>query len=106
MAVNLKTFSHKQLLELIQKAQVRHDAVRKEGIDKLRERIHALIKAEDLSFEDVFPAPGKKPSTKQAVAAKYRNPADASQTWAGRGKRPLWLNAALKAGKKLEDFAV
>ncbi|MFO1294193.1 MAG: H-NS histone family protein [Rubrivivax sp.] len=38
------------------------------------------------------------------VAAKYR---DASgNTWAGRGKRPVWLREALAAGRTLEEFAV
>jgi DNA-binding protein H-NS len=40
------------------------------------------------------------------VAPRYRNPADPSETWAGRGLRPRWLTAALKAGKKLESFAI
>jgi DNA-binding protein H-NS len=40
------------------------------------------------------------------VAPKYRNPDNPSETWAGRGLRPLWLTAALKAGKKLEHFAI
>ena len=40
------------------------------------------------------------------VAVKYRNPKDASQTWAGRGRQPLWLVAALKKGQKIENFAV
>jgi DNA-binding protein H-NS len=40
------------------------------------------------------------------VAPKYRNPANPSETWAGRGLRPRWLAAALKSGKKLEDFAI
>lgn len=41
-----------------------------------------------------------------AVAPKYRNPDDPSETWAGRGLKPRWLAAALKAGKKLEDFSI
>jgi DNA-binding protein H-NS len=41
-----------------------------------------------------------------AVAPKYRNPDNPSETWAGRGLRPRWLAAALKSGKKLEDFAI
>jgi DNA-binding protein H-NS len=41
-----------------------------------------------------------------AVAAKYRNPDNPSETWAGRGLRPRWLAAAIKDGKKLEDFAI
>ena len=40
------------------------------------------------------------------IAPKYRNPDNPSETWAGRGLRPRWLAAALKAGKKLEHFAV
>ena len=44
---------------------------------------------------------------KRTLAAKYRNPANPKETWAGRGLRPRWLVAALKGGKKkLADFAV
>ena len=40
------------------------------------------------------------------VAPKYRNPENPSETWAGRGLKPLWLAAAIKAGKKLEHFSI
>jgi DNA-binding protein H-NS len=40
------------------------------------------------------------------VAAKYRNPDDASEGWSGRGRMPLWLGAQIKAGKDREDFLV
>jgi DNA-binding protein H-NS len=40
------------------------------------------------------------------IAAKYRNPANRSETWAGRGVRPRWLQAALKDGRSLEEFAI
>jgi DNA-binding protein H-NS len=40
------------------------------------------------------------------VPAKYRNPDNPSETWAGRGLKPRWLTAALKAGKKLEHFSI
>src|SRR5262249_54986416 len=36
------------------------------------------------------------------VPAKYRGPS--GETWAGRGARPRWLVAAIKGGKKLDDF--
>jgi DNA-binding protein H-NS len=41
-----------------------------------------------------------------SVAPKYRNPDHPSETWAGRGLKPRWLAAAIKGGKKLEDFAI
>ncbi len=48
---------------------------------------------------------GTKPPRKP-VAAKYANPANPSETWSGRGRRPLWFAAALEAGKSAEDLAV
>jgi hypothetical protein len=41
-----------------------------------------------------------------AVAPKYRNPENPAETWAGRGLKPRWLTAAIKGGKKIEDFAI
>ena len=41
-----------------------------------------------------------------AVAPKYRNPENPAETWAGRGLKPRWIAAALKTGKKLEDFSI
>ena len=38
------------------------------------------------------------------VPPKYRSPK--GETWAGRGARPRWLVAAIKRGKKLEDFLI
>src|SRR5262249_31531258 len=38
------------------------------------------------------------------VAPKYRGPN--GETWAGRGARPRWLQAAIKEGKKPEDFLI
>jgi DNA-binding protein H-NS len=41
-----------------------------------------------------------------AVAPKYRNPENPSETWAGRGLKPRWLTAAIKTGKKADDFLI
>jgi DNA-binding protein H-NS len=38
------------------------------------------------------------------VPPKYRGPS--GETWAGRGARPRWLVAAIKRGKKLDDFLI
>ena len=38
------------------------------------------------------------------VAVKYRD--RSGNTWAGRGAQPVWLREKLKAGAKLEDFAL
>jgi DNA-binding protein H-NS len=38
------------------------------------------------------------------VSPKYRSPS--GETWAGRGARPVWLVAAIKGGKKLDEFLI
>ena len=38
------------------------------------------------------------------VPPKYRSPS--GETWAGRGARPRWLVAAIRGGKKLDDFLI
>ena len=40
------------------------------------------------------------------VFPKFRNPDQPSQTWAGRGKRPRWLTAQLKSGRRIDDFRI
>jgi DNA-binding protein H-NS len=38
------------------------------------------------------------------VPPKYRGPS--GETWAGRGARPRWIVAAIKGGRKLDDFLI
>jgi DNA-binding protein H-NS len=49
---------------------------------------------------------GVRRGLRGAVAPKYRNPDNPAETWAGRGLKPRWLAAALKTGKKLDDFSI
>jgi DNA-binding protein H-NS len=47
---------------------------------------------------------GRRSLKGMKVAPKYRGLE--GETWAGRGARPPWLVAAIKEGKKLEDFLI
>ena len=38
------------------------------------------------------------------VPPKYRGPS--GETWAGRGAKPRWLVAAIKGGKRIDDFLI
>jgi DNA-binding protein H-NS len=40
------------------------------------------------------------------VAAQYQNPADNSQTWTGRGRKPQWVSNTLENGGTLEDLKI
>lgn len=77
---------------------------------KDRERRRALAEVEAFARErgltaaDLTELSSKR--TRKSAAPKYANPADSSQTWTGRGRRPRWIEAALAAGKSLEDMLI
>ncbi|MEL6598916.1 MAG: H-NS histone family protein [Pseudomonadota bacterium] len=55
------------------------------------------------------PTPKKAPKKKKAKAvpqAKFRNPADPTKTWTGKGRRPGWYVEALENGVSEEDLLV
>jgi DNA-binding protein H-NS len=91
---NLGSMSVEELLQL-------RDDVGKELIRKtvvLRSQLARLA-------GEIAPSRGRGGSLKgKKVPPKYRD--SAGNTWAGRGAKPRWLVAAIKEGKKLEDFAI
>ena len=40
------------------------------------------------------------------AVAKYANPADATDTWSGRGRKPRWFLTALASGRTPEDLSI
>lgn len=66
--------------------------------------LQAVAKKHGLSVEEIV---GKKGKTKKAAApAKYRNPADPSQTWSGRGRQPAWYKEATAKGKSAKSLEI
>lgn len=105
MAINIRNLNHSQLDDLIQRARARQIELAREKATQLRAKISAMVKAEGFAIEDVFAGSGRR-GAKRKVKPKYRNPADPSQTWTGRGKRPRWYSAALASGKKEKDLLI
>lgn len=96
MAIDLKSLSPKELKALIANAESQMQEARASQVQEVRKKIDALLSNAGLTLADVYSIRGSKGGKRGAVAPKYRNPEDPSQTWTGRGKRPLWFAAALK----------
>ena len=67
------------------------------------------IQTEKLRLEErlkQLKAPSLERRPYPLVPPKYRNPDEASETWAGRGKQPRWLVAQLGSGKRIDDFRI
>lgn len=112
MAKQLNAMSVQELEALIQKAQELIE-VKKVQADKLqgaRAEIERIARDAGVSVAELMSQAGAKlakpASTRPPVAAKYRNTADASQTWTGRGKRPRWLADAIAGGAALDSYLI
>ncbi len=75
-----------------------------------RKRKQALAEIEEIARSKGFSLAeltGSSATRKRAPAvAKYANPADTSETWSGRGRKPRWFASALAGGKRPEDLAI
>lgn len=97
-------------IELKQKAEkmlAEAEQMRQKEIDDVMAEIREKMKAYGLTGQDLgFGASTrKKAGSKPAAPAKYRGPN--GESWGGgRGRKPQWVVNALKAGKKIEDFAI
>ncbi|MBS0563572.1 MAG: H-NS histone family protein [Proteobacteria bacterium] len=104
MKIDLDSMSLKELRDL--HAQTARaiasfvDRKKQQAISALEEQ------AKSLGFslnELVGAAPARK---RRPARAKYANPANAAETWTGRGRKPRWMEAALKTGRSLESMLI
>ncbi len=100
--MNLKSMSIDKLTKLREQVAA---ALSAKVIDERRAVQHQLSKLDSLAAAGSR-GKGVRGGVRGAVAAKYRNPDNPAETWAGRGLKPRWLAAALETGKKLEDFSI
>jgi len=74
---------------------------------ELEKRLAVLNRGiEGADSSQSYNANGKARRKYPRVFPKYRNPQTPSETWSGRGKQPRWLAAAIKTGRKIEDFKI
>ncbi len=124
MAIDVNTLSAQELGSLIDQAKRRQSALRKrKSPQEVRAKVEAMVAAAGYSLAELYTvpaagrraakqaAPAKKATSRKGrklgkVAPKYRNPANAKETWSGRGLKPRWMAELVKKGKKVEDFLI
>ncbi len=105
MKVDLSTLSISELndlkKEIAVELELRQHGERQKLLDEFREKAKSL----GMSLEELMGS-AKGRAKKAKGVAKYANPADRSQTWTGKGKRPRWVHEWLDSGKSLEELAL
>ena len=104
MTIDLNSLSLKELKDLQTKVKKAidgfEDRKRKDALAKVEETARAL------GFNLAELTGSATPRKRSPAVPKYANPADKAETWSGRGRKPRWFAAALKAGKKPEQMAI
>jgi DNA-binding protein H-NS len=80
-----------------------------EEVQKAREQILAIAQSVGIPVKDLISTAGrgqKSGGGTGSVAPRYRNPADASQQWTGRGRQPKWVKEWVEGGKELDQLRV
>lgn len=129
MSVNINNLSTKELADLIAEANKRKKVLdKRKPAAQVKSAVAKFLKSTGWTFDELYgksvaakpvaagtaaapaAAPKARKSTKGRslgkVAPKYSNPANAKETWTGRGKQPRWLAAETAKGKKLEEFLI
>lgn len=125
MSIDVQSLSAQELESLITQAKRRQTALKKrKSPQEVRAKVEAMVAAAGYSLAELYtmPSAGRRAAKKAApakaapgsrkgrklgkVAPKYRNPANAKETWTGRGLKPRWMADQIKKGKKVEDFLI
>jgi len=94
--IDLSTYNLAELKGLEFDVRQEIKARQQQEVSKAREQILGIARNAGLSEQALLGG--------GAPQAMYRNPADQSQTWTGRGRQPKWIADALAKGKSLDDF--
>lgn len=116
---NLQDYSLPELHRLSTKIEREIEKRSATTAARIRKEAERLAKAAGLELSDVLgrsapkrrqprseSAAGPSAPTKRKPRAKYSNPADSSQKWTGRGRKPRWVEAHLAQGGALEDLEI
>lgn len=93
----------KELLELQTQLNKAIELRKKADRYEVFAKITSIASESGFSLDELLNQKGLK---KTPAIVKYRNPNNQAEGWAGRGRKPKWVEDLLAEGKNLEDFAV
>jgi DNA-binding protein H-NS len=107
LKIDISKLREAQLTALMSRIQARLADIQLQKVARVRDKVMAMITSEGLDYADLMEHSIRaRKGTRGKVKPKYRNPANAQETWSGRGRQPRWFVAAIKAGKKERSLLI
>lgn len=110
--IDLNKLDYAQLKELSAKVAEQITLAKRQELQRASQQIEEIAKSLGMSVPELLEATGALKSKKQNGAgavkgeALYQNPANAAETWTGRGRKPFWLVKYLEEGGELEKLRI
>lgn len=102
--IDLTKMSFEQLLDLEERLGLAISRRKVVEANEVKAKLEAVAQQAGFSLSELLDGTQRRVNGKGGI--QYRNPKNPSQTWSGRGRRPLWLVDAVQRGAQLESFAV
>ncbi len=102
MNPELDKMSHEELVKLQKDVRKALDSYQERQKQRALVEMQEVARRHGLDLSDIVG--GKKKG--QIAAPKFRHPDDPSLTWAGKGRKPRWLNDELAAGRDIDEFRI
>jgi DNA-binding protein H-NS len=109
--LNLEHMGDQQLREVMARVKEALDARFTVRVQEFREvareagytvTLHKIGRGEVRQSKRVAPQEDRR----RGVSPKYRNPDNPAETWAGRGRKPKWVDERLASGSSLDDLLI
>ena len=106
MSVDLNNMSKEELKKLIKEAEKALKTIETRRLTQAKKAAESAAKEYGFSLDELLGGTATKGKKTSKGVPQYQNPADPSQTWTGKGRKPNWVIEALASGKTMEDLKI
>lgn len=105
--MDLSKYSSQELRQLKKDIDREIESRRKEDAKKAQQEIKQVAERYGFNLTDLVGGQPSKPKTTRAKGkVRFQHPSDASKTWSGRGRKPVWIKEWEASGRSLDEIRV
>ena len=103
--MDLSNYTTEQLNQLKKDIDKEVQSRRKEDSKKAQQEMKQVAERYGFTLNDLVP--GQQPAKTRAKGkAQFQHPTDASKTWTGRGRKPVWIKDWEAEGRSLDELRI
>lgn len=102
--MDLSKLNEQELDKLRKQIEREKEARQEKARTDVTKRIEKIASDAGFTVEELFGKQRGRRTSKKTI--RFRHPDDSSKTWAGRGRRPQWVEDFLGEGRSLDEARV